>query len=704
MDQQTQESARVEYRLTGLTCADCAARFERMVQNTDGVVDAKVNFGASKITIYGKRLSPEEINRLGAFDNIQVVRQDKEMDQPPFWQTNTVRLTALSGIFLLAAYGFDLAQAGNMVTILLYSLAIVTGGWETGLRGIGNLFKLRFDMSTLMTVAVGGAIAIGYWEEAAVVAFLFGVSETLESYSIDKARQSLRSLLELAPRQALITRDGIERLMPIEEIQPGDRMRVRPGERIAMDGVIEEGVSFVNQAAVTGESIPVAKGPGDEIFAGSINADGSLVVRVTKRAEDTTLAKIIHLVEEAQEQKAPSQAFVDRFAKYYTPAVMVIALSVAVVPPLFLGGDWRSWIYEGLALLIVACPCALVVSTPVAIVTSIGNAARKGVLIKGGVHLEELGSIRVIAFDKTGTLTEGRPQVQNLDWVSPEDVQKLSILLAIEQASEHPLAASITAMLGKQGIQPVPISQFQAVPGKGAKAVYQGVTYYAGNLRMFEELSADLGEVLSSVHRRQSEGKTVVLFGDAKQVFLLVSLADELRLESREVIARLRREGIEHTVILSGDHKRTVEAIAELAGVSDFQAGLLPEEKVTAVRELERMHGKVAMVGDGVNDAPALAAATTGIAMGGAGTDAAMETANVVLMSDDLGKLPFVLNLSRRTLGVIKQNIAISLLLKLAAVVLVFPGWLTLWLAIMADMGATLIVVLNSLRLVRVGH
>lgn len=726
-DLQASTVPRTDYRLTGLTCADCAAQFEKKVKRIEGVVDAKVNFGAAKLVIYGEKVSPELLNRIGAAERIQIEEDDVRSSNTPLWKTRTVQLTAISGLSVAFAYLTSTAVFGLLpslrvaehISIALYILAMLTGGWQTGRQGLANLVRLRFDMSTLMTVAVGGAVAIGYWEEAAVVSFLFGVSETLEEYSLEKARQSLRHLLELAPKHATIVRDGKERHLSVDDIRLGDLMIVRPGEKIAMDGVIVQGASSVNQAAITGESVPIDKQVGDEVFAGTINNEGTLDVRVTKLAQDTTLAKIIFQVEEAQAQKAPAQAFVDRFAKYYTPAVMLIALLIAVLPPLVWHADWRHWLYEGLALLIVACPCALVVATPVAIVTGIGNAARNGVLIKGGVHLENLSSVRVVAFDKTGTLTTGSPHVTDVDWIDsgsgsgqkPVEASEdrsvsrkrlLAILYGVERRSEHPLAHAIRRWLDDRDIESVEVQQFRALPGQGTEATYDGEKYYVGNERLFRSLGVDLSSVEERLRNRMSEGKTTVLFGNSQRIFALLSLADQPRTNVARHVQRLKYEGVQRTVMLTGDNEWAAGSVASAAQIDDYLADLLPQDKLEAIRQLEQQYGRVAMVGDGVNDAPALAAATVGVAMGGAGTDTAMESADIVLMADDLEKLPYAVRLSNKAMGIIKQNIAFALGLKLIAVLFVFPGWLTLWLAIVADMGATILVVLNSLRLMRV--
>ncbi|CAM5280832.1 Cd(2+)-exporting ATPase OS=Lysinibacillus sphaericus OX=1421 GN=LS41612_02445 PE=3 SV=1 [Lysinibacillus sphaericus] len=476
---------------------------------------------------------------------------------------------------------------------------------------------------------------------------------------------------------------------------------MKPGQKIAMDGIVLAGLSAVNQAAITGESIPVNKSVGDEVFAGTLNEEGALEVRVTKRVEDTTIAKIIHLVEEAQAEKAPSQQFVDRFAKYYTPIIMLVALLVAIMPPLFVG-DWQHWIYQGLAVLVVGCPCALVVSTPVAIVTAIGNAARQGVLIKGGIHLEQLGHIDAIAFDKTGTLTKGTPAVTDIytpTEMLEEDV--LQLVAAVEKQSQHPLAKAILKALHDKQLPELIPTDFQSVTGKGAYATVNGQKVYVGSMNWITTL-APVDEIMKEqVQKLQKQGKTVVAAVREGLFIGIIAIADQLRTESKEVLQKLSALKVKHTVMLTGDAKSTAEAIATTLSMSDVRAGLLPAEKLSAIKDLRTQYGAVAMVGDGVNDAPALASANVGIAMGGAGTDAALETADIALMGDDLTKLPYTMALSRKTLRIIKENIIFALALKLIALLLVIPGWLTLWIAIFADMGATLLVVFNSLRLIK---
>lgn len=612
----------------------------------------------------------------------------------------------LSFIFLIIGWfiGRQLGEE-NIFSVLAYAGSILIGGYNLLKIGFLNLLRLQFDMKTLMTVAIIGAGAIGEWGEGAAVVILFAISEALETYSMEKARQSIRLLMDIAPKEALIRRGLEEITIRVEDILVGDVMIVKPGQKLAMDGVVIKGTSSVNQAAITGESVPVTKLVEDEVFAGTLNEEGLIEVKVTKRVEDTTISKIIHLVEEAQAERAPSQAFVDRFAKYYTPLIMIIALGIAIVPPLFMDAIWAEWIYRGLALLVVGCPCALVISTPVSIVTAIGSAARHGVLIKGGIHLEEAGALSIIAFDKTGTLTRGVPEVTEFINVSQKpDSEILAIAGALERGSQHPLASSILRKAESENVEyaSIEVNDFVSVTGKGIKGTIDLEEHFIGSPSWLEELLSDVREdVKSRIDSLQHQGKTVMVLGSKQGILALFAVADEVRDQSKDVIEKLHRIGIKKTIMLTGDNKATAQAIGQKLGVSEIHAELLPQDKLSYIKNLRKNGFHVGMVGDGVNDAPALAASTVGIAMGGAGTDTALETADIALMADDLSKLPFTIRLSRRTLRIIKENISFSLAIKIVALLLIIPGWLTLWMAIFADMGATLLVTLNSLRLLR---
>ncbi|MDQ1914037.1 heavy metal translocating P-type ATPase [Paenibacillus sp. GD4] len=692
------------YRVQGFTCTNCAGIFEKNVKSLPGVLDAQVNFGAAKITVFGST-TVEELEKAGAFENLKITPEKQRVIEKnePFWKTNWNVL--VSALLLAAGYILgELYGEGSTGSSLVYAASIVTGGYELFQKGIKNLFRLQFDMNTLMTVAIIGAAAIGEWGEGATVVILFAISEVLERYSMEKARQSIHSLMDIAPKEALIRRSGTELIASVDDIVAGDVMIVKPGQKLAMDGIVIKGSSTLNQSAITGESMPVAKTIGDDVFAGTLNEEGLLEVKVIKTVEDTTISKIIHLVEEAQAERAPSQAFVDRFAKYYTPAIVVSALLIAVIPPLAFGGAWGEWIYKGLALLVVGCPCALVISTPVSIVTAIGNAAKHGVLIKGGIHLEEAGRISAVAFDKTGTLTKGVPQVTDFVSFGGDPHELLKIAAVLEKGSQHPLASAILRKAEEEQVDyNEAVDDFSSITGKGVKGSFGGQMYYIGSPKLFSELHTAVDpEAVRSIKELQNQGKTVMVLGTQYAVLAVIAVADEIRDSSKNVIQKLHELGIKKTIMLTGDNKATADAIGKRLGIAEVNAELLPQDKLAYIKTLRSKYGNVAMVGDGVNDAPALAASTVGIAMGGAGTDTALETADIALMGDDLSKLPYTMSLSRRTLAIIKQNIAFSLGIKVVALLLILPGWLTLWMAIFADMGATLIVTLNGLRLLRV--
>ncbi|MFD4931046.1 heavy metal translocating P-type ATPase [Peribacillus butanolivorans] len=703
------ESQSKTYRIQGLSCTNCAAKFENNVRDLEGVKVAKINFGASKISIQGST-TIEEIEKAGAFDNLKIRdEQEQVMEKEPFWKQKENIKVVFSAILLLISWILDKQYGdGSNMSVIGYAAAILVGGYSLFINGLKNLVRLRFDMHTLMTVAIIGAAVLGEWGEGATVVILFAISEALEKYSMDKARNSIESLMNIAPKEALIRRGHHEMMVAVDEIEVGDTMIVKPGQKLAMDGRITKGASTLNQAAITGESEPIFKTVEGEVFAGTLNGEGLLEVEVTKQVEDTTIAKIIHLVEEAQAEKAPSQAFVDRFAKFYTPAIMLIALAIAVIPPLVINGEWSEWIYRGLAVLVVGCPCALVISTPIAIVTAIGNAAKNGVLIKGGVHLEEAGAIKAIAFDKTGTLTKGIPEVTDftvlVDGVSEQEV--LGIAAALESCSQHPLATAILQKAESQNMDyhSLVVEDFTAITGKGIKGTINREVYYIGKPHLFEEEGglAFSEDVRIQINDYQNEGKTVMVLGNQIKLLALIAVADEIRESSKEAIRKLHALGIEKTIMLTGDNNGTAKAIGAVAGVHEIQAELLPQDKLAFIKQWKQKYNRVAMIGDGVNDAPALAASTVGIAMGGAGTDTALETADIALMGDDLSKLPYTIRLSRKTLKIIKQNITFSLAIKILALLLIAPGWLTLWMAIFADMGATLLVTLNSLRLLRI--
>ncbi|PCK72330.1 Zn transporter-like protein [Paenibacillus larvae subsp. larvae B-3650] len=577
-------------------------------------------------------------------------------------------------------------------TIPMYLAATVISGYTTFIRGLKNLFKLVFNIDTLMTIALIGAISIGEWKEATLVAILFGLNELLEGLGMEKARRSMETLLQVAPKEALKIEGDKETVVPIATLEIGDLVLVKPGGKIPSDGTVAEGKSSVNEAAITGESLPVEKTAGEHVFGGSINNEGILKVRIDKAYEDSSLAKILHLVEKAQDTKTPTELFINKFAKYYTPLIMIIAALVIVVPPLFLGGEWSKWLYQGLAVLIVGCPCALILSSPIAIVSGITRNARNGILIKGGVFLEQLGKIDTLAFDKTGTLTKGEPHVEQT--VVYEENLFYSVAGAIEKSSSHPLAKAIMKEIGSRGMELPEPEEIKTLSGSGIEAVINGRKFWLGNEKSIRHLTIP-GTVQSSIEKLKAEGLTLVLVADKQAILGIFGIADEIREESKSVIEALHQSGIRQTVMLTGDHQKTAEKVARAVGVTSFYGGLLPEDKVNKIKELAQ-HGRVAMIGDGINDAPALASAQLGIAMG-KGTDSAVETADIVLMQDHLGKLPEAVKVSKKVNRIIRFNIGVSLGLKLMALLLTIPGLLTLWIAILSDMGATIFVTLVSL-------
>ena len=616
----------------------------------------------------------------------------REEPRGPFWRSSAEALsTTVAALILAVATAAALAGAPRAVAEPLYLLSMAAGGWFVARSALLSLRNRSLDMNVLMALAALGAVGIGAYAEGAWVLVLFAVGTTLEAYALDRSRRSVRALMDLAPLQARVLDDGDERLVPVEEVVEGTLFAVRPGERVALDGVVVEGASSVDEAPITGESIPRDKAAGDEVFAGSLNDRGALVVRASRPAEASTLARIAELVEEAQGSRAPSERFVDRFARIYTPLVFGAALLVALVP-IALGGDADTWVYRALALLIVACPCSLVISIPVAVVSAVGGLARRGVLVKGGQALEDLARVEAVAFDKTGTLTLGLPQlveVVTLDGAGEDEA--LRLVASLERHSEHPLAAALVRAARERGLSPAGVTGFAVRPGRGVGGTVEGRALWAGGPRLAAERRA------SAPAELEARGRTTIVLGEGDRALAAFGLADMVRPEAREALDALREGGLGRQVMLTGDSERVARAVAGELGVGEWRAGLLPEDKLRAIRDL----GPAAMVGDGINDAPALAAARVGIAMGAAGTDAALAAADVALMSDDLRRLPDAVGGARRALGVMRQNVVASLVVKGVFVVLAPLGLVTLVMAVAADMGMSLLVTLNALRLLR---
>ncbi|MEI6564463.1 MAG: heavy metal translocating P-type ATPase [bacterium] len=588
-----------------------------------------------------------------------------------------------------------------LLVILLYASAVVAGSWFVAPKAWLALRRLRADMNLLMTMAVIGAMIIGQWFEAGTVAFLFSFSLLLESWSVSRARRAIRALVNLTPPTAryICPHDGDIMEKPVSDVPLGSTVLVRPGERIPLDGVITKGRTSVNQAPITGESIPVSKEEGSEVFAGTINEDGFIEFIATKPVADTTLSRIIRMVEQAQSRRAPIEQWVEKFAHYYTPAMIAAAFLVAVVPPLF-GGGWGNWFYEALVMLVIACPCALVISTPVSIVAALTAATKAGVLIKGGAFLEAVARVRVFALDKTGTLTQGHPEVQEIVPLNGHThAELLACAAALEIHSEHPLAAAVLRKAQSENVKSLVAHDFRALKGRGAEASIDGHLFWVGSHRLLHEKGVEESEMHDQAQRMEDAGHSVIVVGSDRHVCGLISVADAIRPESVDLIRQLKAAGVRHVVMLTGDNQGTADAVGHAVGVDELRAELLPEDKMLAIQEIERILGPVAMVGDGVNDAPALATATIGIAMGAAGTDAAVETADIALMSDDLSRLPWLVRHAHRSLRIIRQNIMFALGVKAMFIVLALMHLATLWMAIAADMGTSLVVIFNALRL-----
>ena len=713
----------LQFKIRGMDCAEEVAVLKREVGPLVGGED-RLSFDILKarMTVAAPEVSERDIlqavERTGMRAQVWAEGSEKVETGGVWERRSRTVLTFVSGIALVAGFTVHAWIAGSLTAALgsegaglaapvplaaraVYLVAILAGVWTVLPKAWFALRRLRPDMNLLMTIAVAGAVGIGEWFEGATVAFLFALSLALESWSVGRARRAVAALLDLAPEMARVQLpDGVEKEVPAAEVAPGARFAVKPGERIPLDGRVMAGASEVNQAPITGESVPVPKAAGDEVFAGTINGDGALDVEVTKRAADSTLAHIIRMVEEAQSRRAPSEQWVERFARVYTPAVLAVAAAVLVVPPLAFGGGWGEWLYRALVLLVIACPCALVISTPVSIVAALTAAARNGVLVKGGLFIELPARIKAVALDKTGTLTRGRPEVVEavpLDEHSQRDL--LERAAALEARSEHPLARAILAYAKEHGAEVVPAEDFRIIQGKGASGRIGGREYWLGSHRYLEERGQETPKIHDLLEVMSQAGRSVVVVGTGDHVCGLIAVADAIREESRDAIKALRKAGVREIVMLTGDNRQTARSIAQQAGLADYRAEMLPADKVKAIEELVARHGQVAMVGDGVNDAPAMARATLSVAMGAAGSDAAIETADVALMSDDLAKLPWLIRHSRRTLRVIRQNIGFSLAVKAVFVTLTFAGHATLWSAIAADMGASLLVIFNGLRL-----
>ncbi|MDU2064854.1 MAG: cation-translocating P-type ATPase [Sporomusaceae bacterium] len=696
--------------IEGLDCADCAAHLGELVGKIPGVALAKVNFTASKLqVIYDEnRVTVAAIDKVVRTMGYQMIDSQtvrpNEKATTSWFKNRKFFIVAASGIALLLA---NLLEGLGQISLAeaFYLGTMVIGGYPVAKSGLYSLRQRSLDTNFLMLLAAIGAVAIGQWSEGATVVFLFSLGNLLQAYTLYKTRSSVNALLDLTPAEALVQRDGQEIRLPVEVIEIGDRVLVKPGERIALDGHILSGATSVNQAPITGESLPVDKTIGDTVYAGTINGEGAFAMTVTQLASESTVAKIQQRVEAAQAQKAPIQQIVDRFAAYYTPVVIAGAGLMMTVPPLVFSEPFQPWFYRALVLLVISCPCALVISTPVSIVAALGNASRHGILVKGGNYLEAAGMVKSIAFDKTGTLTTGKLTVTDvLPIDNTKTAELLQVAAALERWSEHPIAKAIMVEAKRLNTLETALEakDFQALPGRGARAeLADGTLLYGGNRRLFMERNLPLTIASEAATALEEMGKTVVYFGSDKEFYGVIALADQVREQSKATVASLQSLGIDSITMLTGDNRLVAKTVADSLGLQQYYSELLPEDKVTALNSIIAQQGQTLMVGDGINDAPALATAQIGVAMGAAGSDAAIEVADIALLSDDLSKLPYLIRLSRQTMAIIKQNIVFSIGLKGLFVVGTFFGIVNLWLAIFADMGASLLVTLNGMRLLR---
>ncbi len=693
------------FRVEGLDCHEEVALLDRRLGGMPGLERLRADVMTGRLTVAydAARISASAIAEAVADTGMRAwLEHDAPSRVAQAGPAARHTLLAVSG----AAVGLGLLSEALAMPLALtravFAVAVASGGWYWGRRAWVSARLFALDINVLMVLAVTGALVIGEWSEAATVTFLFALAQWLESRSMDRARLAIRSLMELAPAEATIRAAGVDRRVAVDDVAVGDLLVVRPGDKVPLDGVVAAGFSDVNQAPITGESLPASKGPGSEVFAGTINGHGALEVRVTRLRRDSTLARIISLVEHAQAERAPSQTFVEQFARVYTPAVVAVAALVALVPPLIFGQPVATWVYRALVLLVISCPCALVLSTPVAVVSALAGAARKGVLIKGGRHLEALGHVACLAFDKTGTLTHGTLHVSRvvpLPGATAHEV--LRVAAALEARSAHPVARAILRRAERDGIVTPPGDRHEALPGLGAAAVVDGRPALLGNRRLFEERGLSSPAVEAAIADLASNGDSVVIVAFDGRALGVVAVSDTPREVGLATVELLRGAGVPHVVMLTGDHAVSARRVAAELGITDVRADLLPAQKVDAVRGLKAAYGRVAMVGDGVNDAPALAAADVGIAMGVAGSDVALETADVALMSDELLRIPYAIRLGRATVRNIQVNIALSLGLKAVFLGLAVFGLATLWMAVAADMGASLLVIANGLRLLR---
>ncbi|GAB4577287.1 MAG: cation-translocating P-type ATPase [Anaerolineales bacterium] len=702
----------LELRVANLDCEHDAANIERGLAGFTGLTDLKIYPKSAKVAITydPARTKPETIKEKLETLGFPAQKGREMAETPKPWRNPKVLTSVASGVLLLIGWLIGLAGVPEIVSTVIYIAGILIGGYYFGREAIEELiYEREIGIELLMSVAAVVATAMGLAAEGATLVFLYSISEAAEGYTEEKTRAAIKALMDLAPKVALVRRDGVEREIPVEELEVGDVFIVKPGQSLATDGVILVGESSVNQAPVTGESVPVEKEVGDTVFAGSINGEGALEVQAAKTFADNTIARIIHMVEEAQEKKGRSQRFIERFGARYSPIVLLIGILIAVVPPLVFTAGWITWITRATVFIVAAAPCALVISIPITLVASLGTGARQGVLIKGGVYVEELAKVKVVAMDKTGTLTRGEPEVtdvvllrQDPDRTTTSQQELLALAVGVERRSGHPLARAIVRRAEEQSVIPIELTDFRSLTGAGASARLDGRMIYVGSPELFHsKLGVSLERAWEDINQLQSQGKTVVVLGDEAAPWGLIAIRDNIRPNARKAIDALHAAGAEKVVMLTGDNERTAQAIARELGIDEIYADLKPEDKVTKVRELSERYGHVAMVGDGVNDAPALAEATVGIAMGAAGTDVALETADVALMADDLEKLAYALKLAKRNQSVVNQNLALSAIVIGTLVIGAIAGVFTLPIAVLGHEISEFIVIGSGLRMLK---
>jgi Cd2+/Zn2+-exporting ATPase len=692
-------------RIAKMDCPTEETLIRGKLQGMPGVEGLDFNLMQRTLTL---RHAPTALApAVAAIESVGMAAEIQATDEPRDAQAPVEKANwwpmAVSGITAVLAEGVYWVNNGDHWAVIALALvSILTGGLSTYKKGWIALKNLNLNMNALMAIAVTGAMAIGHWPEAAMVMFLFALAEVIEAKSLDRARNAIRGLMDLTPETATVRQaDGTWQDVPAKQVPKDAVVRVRPGERIPLDGQITAGSSAINQAPITGESLPVEKAEGDPVFAGTINQTGSFEYRVTAAADNSTLARIIHAVESAQGSRAPTQRFVDQFARVYTPAVFAVALLIAVVPPLAFGGAWFDWIYRALVLLVIACPCALVISTPVTIVSGLAAAAKRGILIKGGVYLEGGRKLKALALDKTGTLTHGKPEQTDFVPVGSTDAQAVAAWAAsLAARSDHPVSQAIARKAQREGVALQEVSDFEALPGRGVRGRVAGQSLQMGNHRLAQEHGLSDAALEAQLETLERQGKTAVMLMSNAAVLGIFAVADTVKETSREAIAQLQALGV-RTLMLTGDNQHTATAIAAQVGISEARGNQLPEDKLKTIEGLLGGDAQVGMVGDGINDSPALARADIGFAMGAAGTDTAIETADVALMDDDLRKIPAFIRLSRTTASILTQNIVLALGIKAVFLALTFTGHATMWMAVFADMGASLLVVFNGLRLLR---